>query len=55
MHLVAGKSLKIMNDYIQTFVDRAMSLSPADLKAVDEKDRNMVDCLVLDGRDAKEI
>jgi hypothetical protein len=55
MQLMVGKSMKTMNDYIQTFVDRTMSISPADLKAIDEKHKNLVESLVLEGSDSKVI
>jgi hypothetical protein len=53
MNLIAGKSVDFVNNYVQKFIDKAMSLSVADLKAIRESDRNLVECLVLDGHDAK--
>jgi hypothetical protein len=53
MNLIAGKSLKVLNDYIQTFVDRTLSLALADLKAIPGKDRNLAQSLAVEESDAK--
>lgn len=53
MNLIVGKSLKILNDYIRTFVDRTLSMPHEKLKGIPEKDLNLVERLALENRDPK--
>ena len=53
MKLFVGKSLNVLNSYIQRFVDKTMTQSSAELQAIPEKDRNLVQQLAVQDRDSK--
>ena len=53
MRMFVGKSLDVLNSYIQRFVDKTMTQSSAELQAIPEKDRNLVQQLAVQDRDSK--
>ncbi|EPE30141.1 Cytochrome P450 [Glarea lozoyensis ATCC 20868] len=55
MNIVAGKSLQILNDYINTFVERVKAMSFEDVEAIPENDRNLVHTLIREEKDPKAV
>lgn len=55
MKLVVGKSLSEVNTYTDKFVDRTIAQSPAELEAIPEKERNLVQQLAIQERNPKNV
>ncbi|TVY37614.1 Cytochrome P450 [Lachnellula subtilissima] len=55
MGIVAAGPLKIVNEYVASFVDRVKAMSPSDIEAIPENEQNLVHGLIKHGKDPKSI